>query len=169
MGTGGYVFHDKMSGEPLGTLQPCARSLSQVYHIVHPDTFESDASNIVDIIRNFGGVLSTQTGLPFGPQNNTERLTPMAIGQGPLTMDLRRNVGEEGLHMIPPLEEDEWGSGMILDSNMVGISKGGRLLVSWDWQQAIRRPQDLALFAAIIECEPSSDRSFDLGGWLSIQ
>lgn len=155
MGTGGYVFHDKDSGEPLGTLQPRASSLGQVYHIVHP-TFEPDASNIVDVIGN------------FGTQNKTERFTPMAIGQGPLTMDLRRNVGEER-HVIPPLEEDEWGAGLILDSHMVGVSRGGRILWSWCWEQAIRRPQDLALFAVIIECEPSGDRSFDLGGWLSIQ
>jgi hypothetical protein len=137
-----------------------------VYHIVHPDRFASDASNIVDIIG--GGILSTQTGLPFGPQNNTEKLTPMAIGQGPLTRDLRRNVGEDGLLAIPPLDEDEWGAGMLNGKTFVGISRGGRLLVCWDWQQALGRPQDLALVAATIECEPSGDRSFDLGGWLSI-
>lgn len=137
-----------------------------MYHIVHPDRFASDVSNIVDITG--GGILSTQTGLPFGPQNNTEKLTPMAIGQGPLTRDLRRNVGEDGLLAIPPLDEDEWGAGMLNGKTFVGISRGGRLLVCWDWQQALRRPQDLALVAATIECEPSGDRSFDLGGWLSI-
>lgn len=165
MGTGGYDFHDKTSGELLGTLRP--RTLSQVYHIVHPDRFASDASNIVDIIGNFGGVLSTQTGLPFGPQHNKEVLTPLAIGQGPLTMGLRRNVGEEGIHVIPPLEDDEWGAGKIFGKIMASVSRAGRLLIC-DWQQVIHRPQDLALFAAVIECEPSGDRSFDLGGWLSI-
>lgn len=165
MGLGGYHFYKKC-GELIGTLQP--RGVSQVYHIVHPDRFASDASNIVDIIGGFGGVLSTQTGLPFGPQNNTERLTPMSVVPGPLTRDMRRNVGEEELHIIHPLDEDEWGAAMIDGETLVGISRSGRLLVCWDWQRALRRPQDLALVAAIIECEPSGDRSFDLGGWLSI-
>ncbi|KKY37068.1 hypothetical protein UCDDA912_g02971 [Diaporthe ampelina] len=169
MGSDGYHFHDKTSGELLGALRPCSVSQVQVYHVVHPDTFASDASNIVDIIGGFGGILSTQTGLPFGPQNNAERLTPMTVGRGPLTWDLRRaSPDEEALHIIPALDDDEWGAGMLNGNTMVGVSRGGRLLVCWDWHRAVHRPQDLALIAAVVECEPSGQRSFDLGGWLSI-
>ncbi|KAJ0114358.1 hypothetical protein J7T55_010747 [Diaporthe amygdali] len=169
MGSEGYHFHDKISGELLGVLQPRSASQVQVYHIAHPVTFASDASNIVDIIGGFGGILSTQTGLPFGPQNNAERLTPMAVGQGPLTCELRRADPEaEAQHLIPPIDEDEWGAGMLNGNTMAGVSRGGRLLVCWDWQRALSHPQDLSSFTAVIECEPSGDRSFDLGGWLSI-
>ncbi|KAL1846775.1 hypothetical protein Daus18300_014145 [Diaporthe australafricana] len=169
MGSDGYHFHDKTSGELLGTIQPRSVYQVQSYHVAHPVTFASDASNIVDIIGGFGGVLSTQTGLPFGPQNNAERLTPMAVGQGPLTgVQRRTDPEEEALHIIPPLDEDEWGAGMLNGNTMVGVSRGGRLLVCWDWCQALHHPQDLALFTAIVECEPSGERSFDLGGWLSI-
>lgn len=169
MGSDGYHFHDKMSGELLGTIQPRSVYQVQTYHVAHPATFASDASNIVDIIGGFGGVLSTQTGLPFGPQNNAERLTPMAVGQGPLTRDQRRiDPEEEALHTIPPLDEDEWGAGMLNGNTMVGVSRGGRLLICWDWCKALHRPQDLGFFTAIVECEPSGERSFDLGGWLSI-
>lgn len=169
MGPDGYHFHDKTSGDLLGALRPRSVSQLQVYHVVHPNTFASDASNIVDIIGGFGGILSTQTGLPFGPQNNAERLTPMTVGQGPLDWDLRWvDSEEEALHIVPPLDEDEWGAGMLNGNTMVGVSRGGRLLVCWDWHRALQHPQDLAATAAIVECEPSGERSFDLGGWLSI-
>lgn len=170
LGPDGYHFHDKTSGELLGTIRPRSVGQVPVYHVAHPDTFASDASNIVDIIGGFGGILSTQTGLPFGPQNNAERLTPMAVGRGRLTLDQRHANPEddEALHIIPSLDEDEWGAGMLNGNTMVGVSRGGRLLVCWDWHRALHRPQDLALIAAVVECEPSGERSFDLGGWLSI-
>lgn len=169
MGSHGYHFHDKITGELLGLIQPENVSEAEVYHIVHPSTFASDPSSIVDIIGGLGGTLSTQTGSAFGPLNYRERLTPVRIRRGHLFPDQRPVDPEaEVQHLIPPINEDEWGAGMLKGNTMVGVSRGGRLVVCWDWRRALHSTQDLASVTAVVECEPNGDSNFDLGGWLSI-
>lgn len=169
MGSEGYHFYEKASGELLGMIRPENVSTANVYHIVHPSTFASDPSSIVDIIGGLGGMLSTQTGSAFEPQNHRERLTPIDIQRGHLSSHRRPVDPEaEAQHAIPPINEDEWGAGMLKGDTMVGVSRGGRLIVCWDWRRALRSAQDLASVTAVVECEPSGDSNFDLGGWLSI-
>ncbi|KUI59165.1 hypothetical protein VP1G_06431 [Cytospora mali] len=169
MGTNGYHFHDKNSGDLLGTIRPQDVSEAQAYHIAHPSTFLSDPSSIIDIIGGLGDMVSTQTGLAFGPQNYRERLTPIKIRPGHLSPDQRAvDVEAEAQHSIPPVHQDEWGAGMLKGNTMVGVSRGGRLVVCWDWRRAVRSTQDMVAVTAVVECEPSGDSNFDLGGWLSI-
>ncbi|ROV92977.1 hypothetical protein VMCG_08975 [Cytospora schulzeri] len=169
MGSDGYHFYDKVSGESLGMIRPENVSETEVYHIPHPSTFVSDPSSIVDIIGGLGGMFSTQAGSAFGPQNYRERLTPVEIQRGHLLPHQRPvDPEEEAQHLIPPISEDEWGAGMLKGNTMVGVSRGGRLVVCWDWRRALRSAQDFVSVTAVVECEPSGDSNFDLGGWLSI-
>lgn len=169
MGSNGYHFYHKSSGELIGIIQPEKVSEAEVYHIAHPESFLSDPSSIVDIIGGLGDMLSNQTGLAFGPQNYGERLTPITIQRGHLSPHQRPvDPDEEAQHLIPPISEDEWGAGMLKGNTMVGVSRGGRLIVCYDWRRALRSPQDLVSVTAVVECEPSGDSNFDLGGWLSI-
>lgn len=72
----------------------------------------------------------------------------------------------------PPISDDEWGAGMLDGNTMVGVSRGGRVVVCSDWQRALRGcpgADDLAAVTSIVECEPSNGAEFDLGGWLSIR
>lgn len=169
MGLGGFDFHDKVSGECLGRIHPSGVNVEQVYHVEHPPTSaRSDFPNIVSIIGGLGGVLATQTGLPFGPQGRRERLTPLSFGSGPLSSERRQRNLDEPMRPVPPIESDEWGAGMLHGNTMVGVSKGGRFVVCSDWRRALRSREDLAAVTAVVECEPSTERAFDLGGWLAI-
>lgn len=169
MGYDGYHLHDKISGELCGIIHPKNISEAEIYHIVHPERFLSDPNSIVDIIGGLGDMLPAQSGSASGPQTYRERFTPIEIRPGHLAQHRRPVDPEvEAQHSIPPIDDDEWGAGMLKGNTMVGVSRGGRLIVCWDWRRALRSPQDFASVAAVVECEPSGDTNFDLGGWLSI-
>lgn len=68
----------------------------------------------------------------------------------------------------PALVDDDWGAGMLNGKTMIGISRGGRMMICADWERAIRGEDDFAAVTTIIECEPYASADFDLGGWLSI-
>ena len=65
-------------------------------------------------------------------------------------------------------EDDDWGAALLSGPLMVGISRGGRVLVCPDWRFAICDPRTFGAMSCVIECE-SDGSSFDLGGWLSVR
>ncbi|KAI1635955.1 hypothetical protein F4809DRAFT_611339 [Biscogniauxia mediterranea] len=144
IGTHGYHLHDKSSGELLGHIHP--HMTDAIYHIKHPMVPELD-DNVLDWLPG-----SFRYVLP-------------RVGRNAGLMQLQI---EEGVHPIarrPLSYQDEWGAGMLSGKTMVGVSRGGRLVICADWRHALRGPDEFAAVTSVIECEPISD-SFDLGGWL---
>lgn len=106
-----------------------------------------------------------QVQAPFPPTNPVkDRLVPCRIFPGPLRSSLLVPVA---VH-TPALSDDDWGAGMLDGKTMVGVSRGGRIMVCTDWERALRSDDNFAAVTSIIECEPSHGTDFDLGGWLSI-
>lgn len=147
MGKKGFHFHDKNTGELMGVLQP--NTCSNTYHIRHPT---SPPNSTIATARH------GPTRTLFPPQHpRKDRLVPLHLENGP--HPARANPLN--------LEDDEWGSGMISENFMVGVSRGGRAFICSDWQAALSNPERAAASSAIIECE-SDGSTFDLGGWLAI-
>lgn len=102
---------------------------------------------------------------PFPPQNpQTDRLVSCRILRGPL----RSNHPVPIAVHTPAMADDDWGAAMLNGKTMVGVSRGGRIMVCTDWERALRSEDDFAAVTSLIECEPSTGADFDLGGWLSI-
>lgn len=148
MGQRGYFVHSKDSGDFIGVLQP--KLCANIYHIKHSDW---SPSSIVS------GGWHTPSPRPWPPaMPSRKRLTPLHL-----------EAGDHPSHTsVFPLEEDEWGAGMLSGNIMVGVSRGGRIFICSDWRGALRKPDRAAATSAIIQCE-SEESQFDLGGWLSIK
>lgn len=148
MGQRGYHVHSKDTGDFIGALQP--KFCTNLYHIKHSDW---SPNSIVS------GGWHTPSSTPWPPKApSRNRLTP-----------LRLEEGEHPSHTSPfPLEEDEWGAGMLSGNIMVGVSRGGRVFICSDWRQALTKPDSAKATTVIIHCE-SEESQFDLGGWLSIK
>ncbi|KAI1846206.1 hypothetical protein JX266_007731 [Neoarthrinium moseri] len=164
MGDAGYHFYDKTSGSSLGTIQPQLVDPFKVYHINHPAAPASDFDLVRREILNLLPPTSTDQP-PFPPDNpQNDRLVPCQILDG----TLRSSFPVPAALNTPTLAEDDWGAGMLNGKTMVGVSRGGRVLICRDWPRALRSEGDFVAVSSIVECEPSSGADFDLGGWLSI-
>ena len=147
MGTRGYHVHNKTTGKLLGTIHP-GRCLN-LYHIKHPTTSSSPERE----------ARHGPTPRIFPPDNPSDRrLEPIHLESGPLPFPLNNE------HF--PLDEDEWGAGMLNGKLMVGVSRHGRIFVCSDWRKYIES-QD-ANVSSVVECE-SDGSTFELGGWLSVK
>ncbi|KAK3110779.1 tRNA pseudouridine synthase 1 [Teratosphaeriaceae sp. CCFEE 6253] len=146
MGTRGYHFHDKSTGELLGILKP-APDLAR-HHIKHPPY--TNRHNPAARTHGPSAQLSPQA-MP-----REDRFAPITVSPGPLP---RRQS------MLRAEAEDEWGAGALCGDMMVGISRAGRVFVCGDWRQAL---QGNYRDAALIECETTLS-DFDLGGWLAVK
>ncbi|KAI1504851.1 hypothetical protein F5X99DRAFT_370082 [Biscogniauxia marginata] len=147
IGTAGYHFHDKDSGELLGEIHPQMIDISRYYHIMHPSVSVFNNDRLDWLPGSFRYVLP-QIGRNAG-------LTSLEIHDGMLMSSVRLLV------------QDEWGAGMLCGNTMAGISRGGRLVICSDWRHALRGQDEFASVTSLIECNPSGE-SFDLGGWLHI-
>ncbi|ETS81120.1 hypothetical protein PFICI_06122 [Pestalotiopsis fici W106-1] len=164
MGAEGYHFYDKTTGESLGQLRPHQVDPFKMYHVNHPTSPRSDFAMVRrEILRLVPS--DDQDHAPFPPRTpQQDRLTPCRIIPGAL----RSGQPIPAAVHTPPISDDEWGAGMLDGNTMVGVSRGGRVVVCSDWERALRSDADLAAVTSIIECEPSNGAEFDLGGWLSI-
>lgn len=151
LGTNGYHVHDKKSGEFLGKIDP--KLCENVYYLKHPPTEETDIFSMV------GQRYDQPPWPPEDPRN--DRLFPLKLHQG----------SNPEFEMVLPLEEDEWGAGMLCGDFMVGISKGGRVFIASNWRSLLGKTPDNKAYStctALIETEDDGS-TFDLGGWLSIR
>ncbi|KAI5917642.1 hypothetical protein F4810DRAFT_695510 [Camillea tinctor] len=146
IGTHGYHLHDKNSGELLGHIHPYIAD--GLYHIKHPMVPESDDDGLDWLPGSFRYVLPR-------------------VGRNAGLIRLEIQEGGREIARRPLSFQDEWGAGMLSGKTMVGVSRGGRLVICTDWRYALRGPDELAAVTVIVECEPIND-SFDLGGWLHV-
>jgi len=151
IGTEGYHFYDKATGDFLGTLQPpWARTC---FHIHHPAPPRGSAA------------INT----PHGPTHTVfppdapskDRLTPIEVVQG-------RLFYHEDEQQAPNADDDDWGAGMLAGNTMVGVSRGGRVFVCSDWRRSLADRKHLMACSSLVETE-SEQANFDLGGWLSVK
>lgn len=145
----GFNFYEKSTGEFLGTLD--GTGCTNFMHIKHPSL---QSPSLFDPAR-FEPIRPV-----FPPSNlRRDRLTPLKLEDGHLA----------GVTQVP-LEDDDWGAGMIDDGWFVGLSRGARILVCPNWRQALKDKADgnPAPNWTIIECEDDGT-GFDLGGWLSVK
>ncbi|CAJ2504141.1 Uu.00g115350.m01.CDS01 [Anthostomella pinea] len=155
IGTHDYHIHDKTSGDPLGHIHPHMVKPSAIYHIRHPQPDLADEDEYMSL-------------LPDSTRYLLARMVPeLGLSCLPIHPGLFFYDDSEALPDITPLERDEWGAGMLNGKTMVGVSRGGRLVICADWPQALRSEEDFASVTSIVECDPGGD-SFDLGGWLHI-
>ncbi|KAH6655823.1 hypothetical protein BKA67DRAFT_561950 [Truncatella angustata] len=164
MGSEGYHFYDKTSGDSLGYICPHLVDPFRVYHINHPAQPPTDFDRVRrEIMASFP--TNDPIHAPFPPKNpQKDRLVTCRILPGPLRSSLPIPVAVNG----PALDDDDWGAGMLHGKTMAGVSRGGRILVCTDWERALRSESDFTAVTSMIECEPTTGADFDLGGWLSI-
>lgn len=150
MGSAGYHFFDKRSGQLLGALDPRHCAPGNRHHIKHP----SRASSPTPTVRH------GPTARLFPAQTpRKDRLVPLHVEAGQLPTSMRPE---------DPSPEDEWGAGMLDGNLFVGYSRAGRVFVCCDWRRALTSKEALDANSTIIECQ-SDGSSFDLGGWLSVK
>lgn len=162
----GYHFHDKATGASLGRLQPA--KCANTFHIKQP-LYNDDEDDAESFVLESVAVLETQG-------RGSNRVIPLPSGGShfiPLRPAAGRHPNHADLHVSEiPLEQDEWGAGMLSGSFMVGVSRAGRIFLCSDWPALLADPESAATSGctAIIETvsEGDSDR-FDMGGWLSIR
>ncbi|KAK6833099.1 hypothetical protein PG987_007793 [Apiospora arundinis] len=164
----GYHFHDKQTGASLGRLQPSAVADARVFHIKQP-LYNDDEDDAESFVLESVAVLESQA-------RGANRVIPLPSGGNhfvPLRPEKGRHPNHADLHVSEiPLEQDEWGAGMLSGSFMVGVSRAGRIFLCSDWPALLANPDSAAASSctAIIETvsEGDSDR-FDMGGWLSVR
>lgn len=176
LGTKGYHVHSKATGQFLGAIEPWKCSPDQFYHVRHPARRETeqDSLALASAIRSMQG-----SSVPVYPPRspNDGRLVPFTVRPGPkLSANQERAEAEEEEHIA--LQDDDWGAGMLSGNVMVGVSRGGRVIVVRNWRECLahtagsnvaQATEALARNAALVLCTPPDDpRNFDLGGWLSI-
>ena len=141
MGTSGYHFHSKSTGELMGKFPPENLSEENYFYAHHPKLQTTSLSALhnqhIQSIKLNKGILS---------ENSTNRYR----------------------QPLPDLINDDWGAGMIDDHYFVGISRSGRLIICSDWQATLNDPSISNKTISILESE-TDDSRFDLGGWLSIK
>lgn len=145
----GFYFYEKSTGEFLGSLDGIGcRKYRHFKHTTVPSPTLFDPDRF-------------EPRRPAYPPSNprTDRLTPLKFERGPLSGVIQT-----------PIEEDDWGAGMIDGHVFVGLSRGGRILICPHWREALKNKQNSEISPnwTIIECEDNGD-GFDLGGWLSIK
>ncbi|KAI0010925.1 hypothetical protein F4779DRAFT_616188 [Xylariaceae sp. FL0662B] len=158
IGTKGYHVHDKQSGQLLGHIHPQLVKTSEIYHVHHPPAAVADDAEL--------GYLSYVSSPRFvAPPRDRQRkhLVHLPIKRGRFT---RIPPGSPTAETVS-LDADDWGAGMLNGTTMVGISRGGRLVICSDWRRALRSEEEFASVTSVIECDPSGD-TLDLGGWLHI-
>jgi hypothetical protein len=149
LGQGGYHFYDKQSGAKLGVLDP--KKVTNTYFIRHP-------RSQLDCRLGVGSVGRASDAYP--PQfPGKDRTMPLQVQQG-----TRRRT-----EIFPvPLQEDEFGAGMIDGDLFAGVSRAGRLFICTNWRKALTSASDHEKVTYNLECE-SDGSTFDLGGWLAIR
>lgn len=150
LGDKGYHFFDKATGESLGILHP--KHTTKAYHIAHP-------KSQLDCRLGVGSVgRASDTYPPQFPGKN--RTVPLQIQKGKLP--------PQGFVTNTPLEDDEWGAGMLDGDLFAGVSRGGRVFVCSNWRKALASQAGFKEVTANLECD-SDGSTFDLGGWLAIR
>lgn len=145
----GFYFYEKATGEFLGSLDGIG--CRKYRHIKHPQV---RSPSLFDPDR-------FEPRRPVYPPSNPrkDRLTPLDLEFGPLSGVIQT-----------PIEEDDWGAGMIDNGYFVGLSRGGRILVCPQWRQALKDKAagTVAPNWTVIECEDNG-AGFDIGGWLAVK
>ena len=148
MGQKGYHVHTKETGRLLGVIDPSR--CSNIDHINHDQIshLQQDSPRIA------------------GPP-----VPPFPPG-GPSIDRVALNKLESGPHPDRengPLDEDDWGAGLLDGDVMAGVSRRGRVFICNNWRQVLSAlPGKYDACSSIIECE-TIPVAFDLGGWLSLR
>jgi len=149
MGKRGYHIYEKDTGKLVGKMDPL--KCSNAYHIIHPDPPLFDilttARHHIPRLRNFGHPLQYP---------RRDRFASLWL--------------EEGPHPDAPIpiEEEEWGAGMLSGDVMVGVSNGGSVFICTDWRGSLKSLRTYNAHCVVIGCEPN-DNITDLGSWLSVR
>ncbi|KAH9888732.1 hypothetical protein F4778DRAFT_407293 [Xylariomycetidae sp. FL2044] len=156
IGTHGYHFYDKTSGELLGHVHPHLVDGSRIYNIQHPTAAENppEDGEYLRSLPDSAGIVRSRTA--------NDIVIPLEIGQGP-----RLGADEHLPWDWIPSDHDEWGAGMLNGDTFVGISRGGRIIICSDWRRALRSEADFVAVSAVVECHGDTG-TFDIGGWLHI-
>lgn len=178
LGTKGYHIHSVKTGQYMGAIEPRKCSPDMFYHIAHPGYIgrHQDSLALASALQSMQG----NPGPVFPPRTPTDgRLLPFTVEPGPNMSDRAQGqaAAEEGQRSA--LRDDDWGAGMISGNIMVGLSRGGRVIVVRNWRECLShapgntKERAAAAFSrntSLIICPPPDDpRNFDLGGWLSIR
>lgn len=150
----GYHVYNKSTGEKLGELNPAS------WQLYGDDDNESDevtssSPNIFHIIHP----TPAPSNLLSSPQIRDDS---QAIHCDVAAADLRPGPLNDSADVFTPrhrhrrIDEEEWGAGMVSGPYMVGISRGGRVLIVSDWQAVLKDPSKAKDYAAIIECQADS-------------
>ncbi|CAO1630467.1 unnamed protein product [Sympodiomycopsis kandeliae] len=142
----GYHVYDKFTGEKLGELDPGSWKLydlqsgteqpSNVFHVGHP---EVSASMDLEMARD-GDLIA---------HPDSDNVT-VDLRAGPLT-------SLDEAHPRPSrIEDEEWGAGMLSGPYMVGVSRGGRVVILSDWKAVLKDRTKANEYASVIECQPGS-------------
>lgn len=150
IGNKGYHFFEKETGEFLGIIHP--KNCSNTFHINHP-------KSPLDCRLGVGN--SGRAGDAFPPRcPGKDRTAPLKVERG-------EHPPRPGVNVLP-LEEDEWGAGMLNGDMFAGVSRGGRAFICSNWRRALKSEVDFKEVTASIECD-SDGSTFDLGGWLAVR
>jgi hypothetical protein len=150
LGSKGYHFFDKQSGETLGVLHP--KNTTNTYHIVHP-------RSQLDCRLGVGSIGRASDAYP--PQfPGKDRTIPIHVKKG-------KHPPRTGVQPLS-LEDDEWGAGMLDGDLFAGVSRGGRVFICSNWPKALASATSFEQVTANLECD-SDGSTFDLGGWLAIR
>ncbi|RYO83740.1 hypothetical protein DL766_003667 [Monosporascus sp. MC13-8B] len=179
LGTKGFHVHSKATGEYLGAIEPWKCSPHRFYYIDHPELDYTD--NDQDSLALASAVQSMRESEPivFPPRwPSTGRSVPLSIQPG-VSSFLGQDSDDMRDQQLEALQDDDWGAGKICGDLMVGVSRGGRVVIVRNWRDCLsgllggdttKAAEALARNALIVQCAPHDDpRNFDLGGWLSVR
>lgn len=143
LGQEGFHIHEKLTGNLLAMFPPSNIPRKNVLHIKHP----SHSPHLSRALE----------------KEQADDIAVASLIQGP------RHVFGEDVGPFLPIEQDEWGACSINGPYLVGISRGGRVMICSDWESIIRDPKQIEACLAIIEIDPEAGANFDLGGWLNMK
>ncbi|KAL9089566.1 MAG: hypothetical protein Q9159_002444 [Coniocarpon cinnabarinum] len=152
LGTEGYDFHSKSTGQKLGSLDPKNMSIKHTYHVSH-----RHGNSLRQSVMTVREPLSR----PLPPQkpHTSQQLLVQPLREG-------QNTARQA--SLLSLENDEWGAGLLRGDMMTAISKGGRCMICLDWPGALRSSKRASDVTFLIEME-IDDATYDFGGWLGVQ
>lgn len=143
LGKAGFHIHDKFNGALLGKFPPPNIPRKNIFHIKHP-AHSPHLSRVIE-------------------KEQADDISALSLSQGPIY------VFGDDVGPFVPIEQDEWGACNVDGPYLVGISRGGRVMICSDWESVLQDSKRLEECLAIIEIDPEAGSNFDLGGWLNLK
>ena len=135
LGTKGYHVHSVRTGQFMGAIEPWRCTPDMFHHVDHPGCIsrQQDRLALASALQSMQGSLASV----FPPRTPTNgRLVSFTVEPGPkVAAGQSRAEAEAG--QLAALQDDDWGAGMISGNIMVGLSRGGRVIVVRDWRDCL--------------------------------